>query len=192
MEDAIYGGRVDNAFDMRVLRAYLGLFFSAETTSDRGAGAEVLPGTPLKIPQTMDLAAVKRAVGTLPDTDGPFMFCLPDNIERSLQRNTSSLVVKQLRALSLQDIEAAKFDREKWRAQLGPVLDQWQAAVSASPGLIARGKAGGGRDGDRGGSSEPLADFVLLEVDLSAELCLLVDTALAALKKVRRWVRRDC
>jgi hypothetical protein len=109
------------------------------------------------------------------------MFCLPDNIERSLQRNTSAGVIKQLRALSLQDIEVAKFDREKWRAQLGPVLDQWQSVVSASPGLVVRAK--GGREGGREGS-EPLADFVSMENDLAAELCLQVDTALAALKKV--------
>ena len=30
MEDAIYGGRIDNAIDMRVLRAYLQLFFNDE------------------------------------------------------------------------------------------------------------------------------------------------------------------
>ncbi len=28
MEDAIYGGRVDNAYDLRVLRAYLRLVFA--------------------------------------------------------------------------------------------------------------------------------------------------------------------
>jgi dynein heavy chain 2 len=27
MEDAIYGGRIDNAYDMRVLRAYLKVFY---------------------------------------------------------------------------------------------------------------------------------------------------------------------
>lgn len=60
----------------------------------------------------------------LPDTDAPFVFCLPDNIERSLQRVTSSGVIRQLRALSILDAEASKFDREKWRAQvtLIPIL----------------------------------------------------------------------
>ena len=38
MEDAIYGGRVDNIFDMRVLTAYLRLFFTQKVVfgSDRG------------------------------------------------------------------------------------------------------------------------------------------------------------
>lgn len=51
------------------------------------------------------------------------MFSLPDNIERSLQRVTSSGVIRQLRALSTLDAEANKFDREKWRAQV-----QWTTA----------------------------------------------------------------
>ena len=38
MEDAIYGGRVDNIFDLRVLTAYLRLFFTQKVVfgNDRG------------------------------------------------------------------------------------------------------------------------------------------------------------
>ena len=43
MEDAIYGGRVDNVFDLRVLRSYLNSFFSDVIVSEKGAGKEVLP-----------------------------------------------------------------------------------------------------------------------------------------------------
>lgn len=61
----------------------------------------------------------------LPDTDAPYVFCLPDNIERSLQRVTSSGVIKQLRALSTLDAEASKFDREKWRAQVSIICSSY-------------------------------------------------------------------
>jgi hypothetical protein len=46
------------------------------------------------------------------------VFCLPDNIERSLQRTNSTALIKQLRVLSSSDLEAAKYDRERWRAQV--------------------------------------------------------------------------
>ena len=38
MEDAIYGGRIDNIFDMRVLTAYLRLFYTQKVVfgGDRG------------------------------------------------------------------------------------------------------------------------------------------------------------
>ena len=54
----------------------------------------------------------------MPDTDSPYVFGLPDNIERSLQRTLSTSVVAQLRALSASGVGAGVFDREKWRAQV--------------------------------------------------------------------------
>lgn len=62
MEDAIYGGRVDNVYDLRVLRAYLSLFFSDHIASDRGAGCEILSGTPLKMPSHVDFESFRRII----------------------------------------------------------------------------------------------------------------------------------
>jgi hypothetical protein len=50
--------------------------------------------------------------------DPPYIFNLPDNIERSLQRTNSAMLIRQLRILASSDAEAAKFDREKWRSQV--------------------------------------------------------------------------
>ena len=36
-ENAIYGGRVDNPFDMRVLRSYLAQYFNKDVLSGGGA-----------------------------------------------------------------------------------------------------------------------------------------------------------
>lgn len=134
MEDAIYGGRIDNAFDLRVLRSYLKVFFSQDIVSDSGAGQEVIAG--LKMPRNTDYRSFKSVIDKLVDVDAPSVFSLPDNIERSLQRVTSSAVIRQLRALSTLDAEASKFDRDKWRSQLGPVLELWQQLTSATPGLL--------------------------------------------------------
>ena len=53
----------------------------------------------------------------------PYVFGLPDNIERSLQRTLSAAVLVQLRKLSAVAAESKGFEREKWRAQLGPLLE---------------------------------------------------------------------
>lgn len=93
----------------------------------------------------------------LSDNDSPYVFGLPDNIERSLQRTTSTAVIRQLRALSAVDAEASKYDREKWRAQvtinrsltvpiltvllilqLGPILELWQVLTSSTPGILGK------------------------------------------------------
>jgi hypothetical protein len=113
------------------------------------------------------------------------VFGLPDNIERSLQRTTSAAVIRQLRALSNLSTEASKFDREKWRIQLGPILDLWQHLTSGSPGLLAKAKASAGRDQAASSSSNSIDDFVGMENKLAADLCYSVDVLLSALKKVR-------
>ena len=75
----------------------------------------------------------------MPDTDSPYIFGLPENIERSLQRTLSTAVIGQLRTLSAHDVEATKFDRERWRTQLSPILDLWQQLTSSTPGIISFG-----------------------------------------------------
>ena len=186
MEDAIYGGRIDNAFDLRVLRSYLRVFFSDDLVSDGGSGLEVLKDTGLRMPRNADYRSFRAVIDKLPEVDAPFVFSLPDNIERSLQRVTSAAVIRQLRALSTLDAEASKFDREKWRAQLGPVLELWQQLTSSTPGLLnKRVKDRDGPVGAAGGAGkDPVDDFVAMESDLAGDLCTNVDAALAALKKV--------
>jgi hypothetical protein len=46
LENAIYGGRVDNAYDILVLRTYLGQFFNSNmVTTSTGARTQSIPGT---------------------------------------------------------------------------------------------------------------------------------------------------
>ena len=78
----------------------------------------MLVGTPLRMPSVPDYKAFKKIIAQLPDQDAPYIFNLPDNIERSLQRNLSSALIRSLRILSSHDAEATKYDREKWRAQV--------------------------------------------------------------------------
>jgi dynein heavy chain 2 len=188
MVDAVYGGRVDSAYDMRVLKSYLRYFFNEDVAGDNGAGKDIIRGNPMRMPPTPDMGSFRRIVNQLPDADAPPVFCLPDNIERSVQRNNSSAAIRQLRALSALGVEADKFDREKWRVQLGPILELWQQMVSSSPGVLAKRAEAGGGAGRRGGAqtadTNPVDDFVSMESTMSGALCNLVDSSLAALKKV--------
>ncbi len=65
------------------------MFFSERVATDAAAGVEVLSGTPLRIPLTPDFESFKKTINQLPDVDCPYIFGLPDNIERSLQRSSS-------------------------------------------------------------------------------------------------------
>jgi len=181
MEDAIYGGRIDNFYDLRVLRSYLSMFFIDSLVDNDSSGREVIAGTPLRMPSQPSYDAFIKTIQLLPDSDAPYVFQLPDNIERSLQRSSSQSVIKKLRMLSVIDAEGQKYDREKWRVQLNPILELWQQLLSSSGGSLR--KAGGAGDRDRAPVS-PIEDFVDLEIELGTNVCVVVDTSLSALRKV--------
>jgi hypothetical protein len=95
MEDAIYGGRIDNAFDTRVLRSYLrygsfaqtrmewaalltlcvaviaccSVFFSDRLAAEGSSGKEVLQGTPLLMPSNPDFKSFSRLIAQVPQPD---------------------------------------------------------------------------------------------------------------------------
>lgn len=68
----------------------------------------------------------------LPEFDKPSYFGLPENIDRSSQRMFSSSVITQLRILKRPDAKSAKFDKEIWARELGPVLNLWKKLNSVS------------------------------------------------------------
>ena len=198
MEDAIYGGRIDNPMDLRVLRSYLSMFFSDRIASEQGNNEEVIYGTPLRMPKSADFETFRKVISQLQDIDSPFIFNLPDNIERSLQRLTSALVIKQLKALSAHSTNTSKFDKDLWRAQvtsfqiilvsfqllyfclqLSPVLDLWQL-LSSSGGVI-KSKA---ERNVPSSSTDSVTDFIWMENEAAAEMCSIVDSDLRDLKKV--------
>jgi dynein heavy chain 2 len=176
MEDAIYGGRIDNAVDMRILRAYLQLFFNDEIILRDNRSNEILKDTGLVMPKEISYESFINVISKLPDSDAPQTFCLPVNIERSLQRTTSANVIKQLRAMSTMDVEINKYDREKWRESLGPTLDMWKKMYD---GVGSKGKGGKGSS-----KNNPIRDFIDMECNLTTELCSTIDAAIASLNKV--------
>jgi len=107
MEDAIYGGRVDNPYDGRVLKAYLRKLFTRDAVDGR---APLCRG--LSVPRPCTYEAAVAAVSALPDNDAPTLFGLPDNIERSVQRTQSARVSEQLRQLTLSGGIDECFDRD--------------------------------------------------------------------------------
>ncbi len=68
------------------------------------------------------------------------------------------------------DIGISKFDREKWRAQLGPVLDLWQQMVSVA-GVLVKKKGDSSSSSTRAAAGDsvenPLDAFVVMEFQFS-------------------------
>lgn len=87
LENAIYGGRIDNRFDVQVLRAYLHQFLNEGMLGGVGGSQKALPGTKgVIVPASLKHGDYLKVLGELQDGDTPAMFGLPANIERNVQQ----------------------------------------------------------------------------------------------------------
>ncbi|XP_073414467.1 cytoplasmic dynein 2 heavy chain 1 isoform X2 [Dendrobates tinctorius] len=178
LENAIYGGRVDNYFDLRVLRSYLEQYFNSHAGGIRGSKLTF----PLRIslPISCSIIEYRNVIGSLPEDDKPAFFGLPANIARSSQRMISSQVISQLRILSRSVTAGSKFDRDLWSNELSPVLNLWKK-LNQNSNLIHQKVS---PPTERHGS--PILSFIVLEQFNAIRLVQSIHHSLAALSKVIR------
>jgi len=111
--NAIYGGRVDNDFDVMVLDEYLKLAFnnSSETKIDL---------IPYLSPPDNNVTSVMKQIQGLKEYDAPETFGLPADVEKNIMRFKTSLVVSQMKSMhsqiesNLNKLEIAKTIFEFW------------------------------------------------------------------------------
>ncbi|XP_008299945.1 cytoplasmic dynein 2 heavy chain 1 [Stegastes partitus] len=187
LESAIYGGRIDNPSDLRILRSYLEQFFSARLLSSslsagqrksRG-GTRIFPPQ-ISLPNSCSIMDYRSLIENLPEDDRPAFFGLPANIERSSQRIISSQVISQLRALSRLVATGSKFDRELWSNGLFPILNLWKMLNQGS--TLIHQKVDPPTEGQR----SPVLSFIVLEQFNAIRLVQSIHQSLAALSKVIR------
>ncbi|KAA8593993.1 hypothetical protein FQN60_004827, partial [Etheostoma spectabile] len=187
LESAIYGGRIDNPSDLRILRSYLEQFFSARLLSSSisagqrksKGGARFFPPQ-ISLPNSCSVLDYRSVIENLPEDDRPAFFGLPANIERSSQRIISSQVISQLRVLSRSVAVGSKFDRELWSNGLSPVLYLWKKLNQGS--TLIHQKVVPPTEGQ----GSPILSFIALEQFNAIRLVQSIHQSLAALSKVIR------
>uniref|UniRef100_A0A8B9E7P0 Cytoplasmic dynein 2 heavy chain 1 n=1 Tax=Anser cygnoides TaxID=8845 RepID=A0A8B9E7P0_ANSCY len=180
-ENAIYGGRVDNYFDMRVLRSYLEQLFNSRVIGSLNArGKKISFPHSISLPNSCSILDYRNIIESLPEDDKPDFFGLPANIARSSQRMISSQVISQLRILSRSVSAGCKFDREIWSAELSPVLNLWKK-LNQNSNLIHQKVS---LPVEQQGS--PILSFITLEQFSAIRLVQSVHQSLASLSKVIR------
>ncbi|XP_038617598.1 cytoplasmic dynein 2 heavy chain 1 [Tachyglossus aculeatus] len=181
LENAIYGGRIDNYFDLRVLRSYLEQFFNSSVIggSHHGRKKSSFPYA-ISLPNSCNILDYRTVIESLPEDDKPGFFGLPANIARSSQRMISSLVISQLRTLGRSVSAGCKFDREIWSNELSPILSLWKK-LNQNSNLIHQKVA---PPNEKQGS--PILSFIILEQFSAIRLVQSVHQSLAALSKVIR------
>ncbi|KAM7436007.1 Cytoplasmic dynein 2 heavy chain 1 [Porites harrisoni] len=183
-ENAIYGGRIDNTFDAKVLQSYLLQYFEQAVFPGQGGSRSARPKKVIpnvNLPTSCHHRDYVEIINSLPDVDKPSFFGLPANIERSSQRIISSQVISQLKVLMRSDLEAYKFDKDKWSTELSPILNLWKKLNQGSQLIQMKISAPA-----EAGEESPVTSFVLLERYNAIRLVQIVHASLSSLSKVIR------
>jgi len=170
---AIYGGRIDEPNDVRVLSVYVEQIVNQSVLD----GKQVLGTLSRGIPTSFE--DMKSVLSTLPDSDLPTKFFgLPDNIDRSVQRSRATCLSLQLRSMSSKEDSASSstFNRSEWLQRLSPILDLWHAFQESAQFISSASIPSA--------SSSPLEAFVNMEMAIAIEIYAVVQRSFEAIRKV--------
>eukprot|EP00931_Biecheleriopsis_adriatica_P043590 TRINITY_DN24917_c0_g1_i1.p1 TRINITY_DN24917_c0_g1~~TRINITY_DN24917_c0_g1_i1.p1 ORF type:complete len:4311 (+),score=994.91 TRINITY_DN24917_c0_g1_i1:69-13001(+) len=184
LELAVYGSRVDNEFDSRLVREYLAMFFKHETLEGgrRKTGVEI---PAFDIPASTNMADFRVRVEQLPDIDNPASFGMAPNADRSLQRINSTKAIAMLRQLASASGAGESADGggssdvKIWKVQLAPLFAIWEniqkGQLSKLKGVEVRAVSP---------DDPPLAAFSLMDAAEATRLGDVVTNTLTTLQKV--------
>jgi len=186
LEFAVYGSRVDNEFDLRLVKEYLQIFFRNDVL-EGGAGRKAggsLQIPPFDIPKSRNMSEFRSRIEQLPDIDNPQSFGMAANADRTLQRINSTRVITMLRHLSTARDEqmvgsGGSIDIRACSDQLAPLWKSWDSVCRSQFAKVKSINVRAVRPED-----PPLVAFILMD---AAEACRIVDTvtnSLVALQKV--------
>merc|ERR1719271_2306718 len=185
MEQAVYGCRVDNDFDSRLVKEYLALLFRADILDGpRRKAGSTLEIPPFDIPATTNIPDFRSRVEQLPDLDNPQSFGMAANADRSLQRINSTRVINTLRQLAAGgmdggDAGAAGVYIKAWKEQLSPLMKLWDNVSKSHLSKLRHVEVRPVTPDD-----PPVVAFVLMDAQFASQLGERVGNDLANIHKV--------
>ena len=186
LETAVYGGKIDNTADSKILSEYVHVLFSDATVgASFQSSLAPLPGTRrLVIPSSGNFQDLLALAKDLPSVDPTEVFSLPANVERTAQEQAADRVVAQLRALDVSRDSSAAFDIEKWRKKLSVHVQTWKTVKQTHPGLSTLLRGDATATNSTTNSTSPVVSALALETANATTLLQRLDTALTGLDAV--------
>eukprot|EP01013_Petalomonas_cantuscygni_P031315 TRINITY_DN574_c0_g2_i2.p1 TRINITY_DN574_c0_g2~~TRINITY_DN574_c0_g2_i2.p1 ORF type:complete len:4342 (+),score=1501.02 TRINITY_DN574_c0_g2_i2:256-13281(+) len=171
---AIYGGRIDNEFDVRTLVTYLKEYFRPEILDGKAKLWK-----PLAMPKG-DHKAFVQAVNTVPESNAPDMFVLSANADRLVAKTQMENMVASIRRLggAAGSGGEVRFNRAVWSAALGKMFEAWQFLIEKDKEKLF------GKPLELDPKAGPVLSFVESERNYSLYLVGSIGRQLGDLKKV--------
>ncbi|CAG9772440.1 unnamed protein product [Ceutorhynchus assimilis] len=134
LNDAVYGGRIENIDDISILEAYLKIYFKDEVLSHKWKPY----GLNLSLPNTGHNKEYLQIIKQFPNKDHPSMFGLPENIDEARENHLSLKLIQQLKGFyqnqTPKDINFKElypyFNKWKKLNQEGFVYDEYAKGIN--------------------------------------------------------------
>ncbi|GET89825.1 dynein heavy chain, putative [Leishmania tarentolae] len=159
LETCLYGGRLENAEDEKVLQLLIHTYFNEGVLL--GGNSSLFSGvTAAHAGDHGKMVAALQA--NMPDVDPPALLCLCDNADRTVQEDAARATRESLRELCKKD-STAQTSGEEWRERLREVMEVWRDSGIAAHG-VPQTVLSQTRD------PEPMEVFFISEVNLLTAL----------------------
>ncbi|KRX75214.1 Cytoplasmic dynein 2 heavy chain 1 [Trichinella sp. T6] len=175
-ENVVYGGRIENEFDMQILQAYLKQYFNKVIAEDNRV---VIAAGQCVLPTSTSYEEYASVISHLPDYDSPDVFGLPSNINRSWEQTESRRNLLKLQKLAHFDTDKTKLHTLSLVAILKPILNLWKRLNQGVNLINARLLLSNLKKNNR----TPVETFAISEYNAAISLVQLVHAELSMLHK---------
>lgn len=178
LESAIYGGKMETNFDMRILETYIHKFFSTASMSE-SKRQDPLFHT-VRVPNgELGYSAFMDVIKKLPENDIPKLFSLPPNADRAVQQSAVKSFISDLLHLN-EAREETTMGRKEWAEKLAPILASWSELTAPHADLLSSNSA----SLIAMTNTKPIEGFVVAELTSAQRLVSVVDQCVNDLRKV--------
>jgi dynein heavy chain 2, cytosolic len=130
LENCLYGGRLENTADERVLQLLIRNYFNEEVLlKDQ---TPLSPGVSAAVAGQHE-SVVQMIQEKIADVDPPALLCLCNNADRTVQEEVAHSMRESLRELGKEE-HTTQTSGEQWRERLNPVLEVWRSSGVAAVG----------------------------------------------------------
>ena len=112
LSQAIYGGKMDNPFDQRLLDTFLAKLFKPATFEDSFILAKPEGNSPIQVPDGTKVSSYKDWIQQLPQLQKPSFMGLPDNAETVLLTAKGRDLIRKVLLGMTKEQESAKVRRK--------------------------------------------------------------------------------
>uniref|UniRef100_A0AC35TT30 DHC_N1 domain-containing protein n=1 Tax=Rhabditophanes sp. KR3021 TaxID=114890 RepID=A0AC35TT30_9BILA len=145
LSQCIYGGKIDNKFDQKLLDCFLGKLFTAKSFASEFVLIKNMDGkNALTVPEANSREGLLDWVGTLSQSQMPSWLGLPNNAEKVLLTERGQSMLKNLLKMSgdelAYDNDSDKKDAPSWMTTLNELATKWLGLLPDTVSRVRRNK----------------------------------------------------